>query len=82
MLRHVGDKVSPLSDSTNLTAAMTGTKLFDHVRSMLYVSGPGMIISLIIYSFVGRNYAAVENVNLGTVDSILSTLSSNFNFHL
>ncbi|HHV18531.1 MAG TPA: Na+/H+ antiporter NhaC [Thermoanaerobacterales bacterium] len=77
-----GDKVSPLSDSTNLTAAMTGTKLFDHVRSMLYVSGPGMIISLIIYSFVGRNYAAVENVNLGTVDSILSTLSSNFNLSL
>jgi NhaC family Na+:H+ antiporter len=77
-----GDKVSPLSDSTNLTAAMTGTKLFDHVRSMLYVSGPGMIISLIIYGFVGRNYAAVGNVNLETVDSILSTLSSNFNISL
>jgi NhaC family Na+:H+ antiporter len=77
-----GDKVSPLSDSTNLTAAMTGTKLFDHVRSMLYVSGPGMIISLFIYGFVGRNYATVGNVNLETIDSILSTLSSNFNISL
>lgn len=77
-----GDKVSPLSDSTNLTAAMTGTKLFDHVQSMLYVSGPSMIISLIIYTFLGRNYAAVGNVDLGTVEGILSTLNSNFNISL
>lgn len=77
-----GDKVSPLSDSTNLTAAMTGTKLFDHVRSMLYVSGPGAIISVIIYAIVGKNYAAAGSVNLATVEGILSTLSSNFNISL
>lgn len=77
-----GDKVSPLSDSTNLTAAMTGTKLFDHVRSMLYVSGPGAIITLIIYGFIGRGYTAAGSVDFGTVESILSTLSSNFNISL
>ncbi|MDD4569910.1 MAG: Na+/H+ antiporter NhaC [Tepidanaerobacteraceae bacterium] len=77
-----GDKVSPLSDSTNLTAAMTGTRLFDHVRSMLYVSGPSAIISFIIYSFIGRGYAAAGSVDFGTVESILSTLSNNFNISL
>lgn len=74
-----GDKVSPLSDSTNLTAAMTGTKLFDHVSSMLYVSGPGAIICLIIYAIIGQNYAVTGTVDFGTVESILTTLSSNFN---
>lgn len=77
-----GDKVSPLSDSTNLTAAMTGTRLFDHVRSMLYVSGPGAIICFFVYGFIGRNYATAGNVDFGTVKSILSTLSSNFNISL
>ncbi|AEE92004.1 Na+/H+ antiporter NhaC [Tepidanaerobacter acetatoxydans Re1] len=77
-----GDKVSPLSDSTNLTAAMTGTKLFDHVRSMLYVSGPGAIICLLIYTLIGRNYAVAGNVDFGTVESILTTLSSNFNLSI
>src|SRR5699024_7194790 len=49
-----GDKVSPMSDSTNLTAAMSGTPLFSHVKSMLYVSGPAVIISLILYYFIGK----------------------------
>ncbi|WP_213974584.1 Na+/H+ antiporter NhaC [Tepidanaerobacter acetatoxydans] len=77
-----GDKVSPLSDSTNLTAAMTGTKLFDHVRSMLYVSGPSVAICLAIYGFVGHRYAIAGSVDFGTVESILTTLSSNFNLSI
>ena len=41
-----------------------------------------MIISLIIYAFLGRNYASAGNVDLGTVEGILSTLSSNFNISI
>ncbi len=74
----LGDKVSPLSDSTNLTAAMTGTKLFDHVRSMLYVTIPAAFISLGLYWVVGNRYISGE-INMETVNSILQTLSSNFN---
>lgn len=73
-----GDKVSPMSDSTNMTAAMTGTDLFDHVRSMLYVSGPGLVISLILYTIIGNKYIS-GSIDIGTLNETLSTLSTNFN---
>lgn len=74
----LGDKVSPLSDSTNLTAAMTGTDLFAHVRSMLYITIPAAIISFILYWIVGTRYISGE-ISLDTVNSILETLTNNFN---
>lgn len=76
-----GDKVSPMSDSTNLTAAMTNTDLFDHVRSMLYISGPGMIISLVLYTIIGKTYIS-GGIDMGTVERTLTVLSSNFNISL
>ena len=75
----LGDKVSPLSDSTNLTAAMTGTDLFAHVRSMLYVTLPAAIISFGLYWIIGTSYIAGGETNIDTVNSILNALSSNFN---
>lgn len=77
-----GDKVSPMSDSTNLTAAMAGTNLFSHVKSMLYVSGPAAIISIIVYGVMGTSYAATSAMNNELVTGILSTLQSNFNISL
>src|SRR6056297_1853749 len=51
----LGDKISPMSDSTNLTAAMSSTELFDHIKSMLYISVPAALISLILYSILGAS---------------------------
>ena len=76
-----GDKMSPMSDSTNLAAAMSGTDLFDHIRSMLYVSVPTVLISLIFYGVIGKMYIT-NNVDLQTVEKILTTLQSNFNISL
>lgn len=76
-----GDKVSPMSDSTNMTAAMTKTDLFDHVHSMLYVSGPGILISLILYTVIGRTYIS-GSIDMVTLNKTLSTLSNNFNISL
>lgn len=76
-----GDKVSPLSDTTSVAAAVTGTDLFDHVRSMLYVSGPSLVISLILYTFIGRTYIS-GSIDTGMINNILSTLSDNFNISL
>lgn len=73
-----GDKVSPMSDSTNLTAAMSGTPLFSHVKSMLYVSGPAVIISLILYYFIGKG-AVSSSTDFTIVEQIFSTLDANFN---
>lgn len=78
-----GDKLSPISDSTNLTAAMTGTNLFSHVKSMLYVSAPAAIICIVIYSFIGRGYSInSSNMNVEIVNSIIVTLKNNFNISL
>ena len=76
-----GDKMSPMSDSTNLAAAMSGTGLFEHIKSMLYVSGPTVIISLTIYTWLGQAQMA-DNVNLATVERILTNLQTNFNISL
>ena len=45
---YFGDKMSPLSDTTNLAAAIAGTELFTHIKYMMYTTVPSFIISLII----------------------------------
>ncbi len=74
-----GDKVSPMSDSTNLTAAMAGTNLFSHVKSMLYVLGPAALISIAVYAIMGGSYASGGEMDNALVSEILATLKSNFN---
>ena len=52
---YVGDKFSPLSDTTNLAAAVSETGLFDHVTAMVSTTGPTFIIALILYTIMGLN---------------------------
>ena len=54
---YFGDKMSPLSDTTNLAAGLTGTDLFDHIKHMLYTTIPGLAIALVVYGFLGRKFA-------------------------
>lgn len=74
----LGDKLSPMSDSTNLTAAMSSTGLFDHIKSMLYISAPAALISLILYAFIGRFYLE-SGADLANINLILGNLEQNFN---
>ncbi|MCK8828354.1 Na+/H+ antiporter NhaC [Natroniella acetigena] len=76
-----GDKLSPLSDSTNLTSAISGAKLFDHIRSMLLVTVPAAIICLIIYTLLGT-VEVVGTTDWQSIEMILTTLESNFNLSL
>jgi len=50
---YFGDKLSPLSDTTNLAPAMAGTDLYTHIRYMTYTTIPTYIISIIIFSILG-----------------------------
>ena len=50
--------MSPLSDTTNLAAGLTNTDLFTHIRHMLFTTIPGLIITLIVYAFLGRSFGA------------------------
>ncbi|MCH2614289.1 MAG: hypothetical protein MKZ70_06300, partial [Opitutales bacterium] len=47
---YFGDKMSPLSDSTNLAPAVPGVEIFDHIRHMLYTTAPPLEIYLVLYS--------------------------------
>jgi len=74
----IGDKLSPLSDSTNLAAGVCETNLFDHIKSMFYTTTPAFIVSLIVYTLLGMKYSA-SNIDTTSVDLILQGLSQNFN---
>jgi Na+:H+ antiporter, NhaC family len=52
---YFGDKISPLSDTTNLAPAMAGTDLFTHIRYMLYTTVPTITVTLIVFIIIGLN---------------------------
>ncbi|MDD4109641.1 MAG: Na+/H+ antiporter NhaC [Prolixibacteraceae bacterium] len=69
---YFGDKISPLSDTTNLAPAMAGTDLFTHIKYMLYTTIPSMSISLIIFLVIGFNSDFSEaSGNIGIVKSAI-----------
>lgn len=74
----IGDKLSPLSDSTNLAAGVCETDLFAHIRSMLFTTVPAFIISLVLYGFLGMRYSATA-IDTTSVDSILQGIQGSFN---
>ena len=55
---YFGDKLSPLSDTTNLAPAMAGADLIDHIKHMLWTTVPSMIIALIAYTIIGLAWPA------------------------
>ncbi len=77
---YFGDKLSPLSDTTNLAPAMAGTDLFTHVRYMLYTTIPSMIIAILGFVILGFFFTPQE-ANLETIQGILTVLETNFNLN-
>ncbi|MDG1903365.1 MAG: Na+/H+ antiporter NhaC [Schleiferiaceae bacterium] len=71
---YFGDKLSPLSDTTNLAPAMAGTDLFTHIRYMLYTTVPSLIIALILFTVLGLGYkdGALDAAEVAEVQSLLS----------
>ena len=65
---YFGDKMSPLSDTTNLAAAVAGSNLFDHIRYMMITTVPTICIALVF--FVSYNLFNLPSENLNTVDYI------------
>ena len=67
---YFGDKMSPLSDTTNLAAAVAGSNLFDHIRYMMITTVPTICIALVFFVFY--NLFNLPSENLNTVDYIES----------
>src|SRR6056300_1510052 len=75
---YFGDKLSPLSDTTNLAPAMAGTDLFTHIRYMLYTTVPSLIIALILFTVLGWNAGDVA-MDAAEVAEVQALLSAQFN---
>lgn len=73
-----GDKMSPISDTTNLAAMSAGTDLYRHIYSMLFTTAPTFLITFLIFLIIGLNYGD-QNLALGEVRSIQTALENNYN---
>jgi len=60
---YFGDKLSPMSDTTNLAPAMAGSELFAHIRYMLYTTLPSIIITLLLFIFLGWSFSSSGEVD-------------------
>ncbi|KZW98224.1 Na+/H+ antiporter NhaC [Pseudoalteromonas luteoviolacea] len=77
---YFGDKLSPLSETTNLAPAVAGSDLFDHIQHMLWTTVPSFVIALIIFIVMGFNADAASDA--GKIDAISSILQDNFNINI
>ena len=74
---YFGDKMSPLSDTTNLASGLSGVELFEHIKHMFYTTIPAVIIALITFFFIGMQYGN-KNFDTKRIDAILNTMQDNF----
>jgi len=73
---YFGDKISPMSDTTNLAAAMANIDLFKHIRYMLYTTGPSITIAIIIFIILGffqETHGEMQNLEI--LEGIKSTFT-------
>jgi len=73
---YFGDKLSPMSDTTNLAPAMAGTDLFTHIRYMTLTTIPTYVISLILFIILGLT---VETTGIADSSSLLADIQKSFN---
>ena len=69
---YVGDKFSPLSDTTNLASGITGTNIFSHIGSMLYTTVPATLVALGLYWYLGLNYSGGAMPDLTPITDALN----------
>lgn len=77
---YFGDKMSPLSDTTNLAPAMAGANLFDHIKHMAFTTGPSLLIALVLYTILGLRFAGKE-LDASSISAITDTLKATFNIN-
>lgn len=74
---YFGDKLSPLSDTTNLASASAGSELFTHIRYLLYTTVPSISIALVL--FLAFGFGSTGAMDASTVEAILVKLDQSFN---
>ena len=78
---YLGDKMSPMSDTTNLAPAVAEADLFDHIKSMMYTTGPAFVVTLIVYGLLGLQYDA-SSVDSEMVTMMTAAIQENFHMNI
>lgn len=76
---YFGDKLSPLSDTTNLAPAMAGGELFTHIRYMTLTTVPSIIVTLIVFLIISFTQTTAGTAD---VESLMLAIRDKFNIHL
>ena len=74
---YFGDKMSPLSDTTNLAAGLTNTDLYIHIKNMLYTTLPGLVIALGVYWYLGLSFASTD-AELTNINTTMTLIQESF----
>lgn len=73
---YFGDKMSPLSDTTNLAPAMAGTDLFTHIKYMAYTTVPTILVTLLVFSVLSMT---IDTSGDTDISSLLASIKNTFN---
>ncbi len=74
---YFGDKLSPLSETTNLAAAVTSNDLFEHIQHMLWTTVPGFMITLVLFFVLGIGSGA--NLVIDDIEILQAAMQETFN---
>lgn len=77
---YFGDKMSPLSDTTNLAPAVAGVDLMVHIRHMLYTTGPSLLIALVIYLALGLGFQG-KAAQADSIGAMVGAIHQQFTVH-
>ena len=77
---YFGDKMSPLSDTTNLAPAVTGIDIFTHIRHMTWTTIPSFAFALCVFAGIGMFKSAASGAT--SLDTTLATLDAHFNINV
>jgi NhaC family Na+:H+ antiporter len=76
---YFGDKMSPLSDTTNLAPAMAGTDLFTHIKYMAYTTVPTILVTLIVFAILS---GSIETTGSTDITNLLASIDNTFHISL
>jgi len=75
---YFGDKMSPMSDTTNLAPGVAGSNIFDHIRHMVYTVTPSYIIALVVFFILGRGAAPSGEIQMEMKDVLQEAIRNEF----
>jgi NhaC family Na+:H+ antiporter len=76
---YFGDKMSPLSDTTNLAPAMAGTDLFTHIKYMSFTTVPTILVTLVVFAILS---GTIDTSGSADISNLLASIDNTFHISL